>query len=229
MTSVPDVAVCETLLNQLRSGTVACSFVQVCLPLAGSVGAAACQREEGGLLSVALTSRGEGGTSLPVWGLYQSSALSSALLYSFKYLLHPSRRWAVSTHTIAALATFPMWNWWNSLPWPLLVLTSPRALSWIPWAWIWMCITRHFCYTPFCVLGSPWIQNTTAVRNVHVFQQMDVLQHLSLGWIPQALLCWCSPLSPLGHASCRLWALLGHAASSVTPLLVPGIGWIRKN
>ncbi|TVK90578.1 KICSTOR complex protein SZT2 [Bagarius yarrelli] len=27
--SVPDVAVCETLLNQLRSGTVACSFVQV--------------------------------------------------------------------------------------------------------------------------------------------------------------------------------------------------------
>lgn len=37
VTSVPDVAVCETLLNQLRSGTVACSFVQVCLPLAGSV------------------------------------------------------------------------------------------------------------------------------------------------------------------------------------------------
>ncbi|XP_067157161.1 KICSTOR complex protein SZT2 isoform X4 [Apteryx mantelli] len=29
VTSVPDVAVCETLLNQLRSGTVACSFVQV--------------------------------------------------------------------------------------------------------------------------------------------------------------------------------------------------------
>lgn len=29
MTSVPDVAVCETLLNQLRSGTIACSFVQV--------------------------------------------------------------------------------------------------------------------------------------------------------------------------------------------------------
>ncbi|EFB30285.1 hypothetical protein PANDA_015126, partial [Ailuropoda melanoleuca] len=28
VTSVPDVAVCETLLNQLRSGTVACSFVQ---------------------------------------------------------------------------------------------------------------------------------------------------------------------------------------------------------
>lgn len=27
--SVPDVAVCETLLNQLKSGTVACSFVQV--------------------------------------------------------------------------------------------------------------------------------------------------------------------------------------------------------
>ncbi|CAJ1064685.1 KICSTOR complex protein SZT2 [Xyrichtys novacula] len=27
--SVPDVAVCETLLNQLRSGTIACSFVQV--------------------------------------------------------------------------------------------------------------------------------------------------------------------------------------------------------
>ncbi|XP_070601162.1 KICSTOR complex protein SZT2 isoform X6 [Erythrolamprus reginae] len=29
VTSVPDVAVCETLLNQLRSGTVACSFIQV--------------------------------------------------------------------------------------------------------------------------------------------------------------------------------------------------------
>ncbi|XP_075935279.1 KICSTOR complex protein SZT2 isoform X5 [Anarhichas minor] len=28
VTSVPDVAVCETLLNQLRSGTIACSFVQ---------------------------------------------------------------------------------------------------------------------------------------------------------------------------------------------------------
>lgn len=30
VTSVPDVAVCETLLNQLRSGTITCSFVQVC-------------------------------------------------------------------------------------------------------------------------------------------------------------------------------------------------------
>ncbi|XP_048108666.1 KICSTOR complex protein SZT2 isoform X5 [Alosa alosa] len=29
VTSVPDVAVCETLLNQLRSATIACSFVQV--------------------------------------------------------------------------------------------------------------------------------------------------------------------------------------------------------
>uniref|UniRef100_A0A8C8ILX1 SZT2 subunit of KICSTOR complex n=1 Tax=Oncorhynchus tshawytscha TaxID=74940 RepID=A0A8C8ILX1_ONCTS len=29
VTSVPDVAVCETLLNQLRSGTIACSFIQV--------------------------------------------------------------------------------------------------------------------------------------------------------------------------------------------------------
>ncbi|XP_017949036.2 KICSTOR complex protein SZT2 isoform X4 [Xenopus tropicalis] len=29
VTSVPDVAVCETLLNQLRSSTIACSFVQV--------------------------------------------------------------------------------------------------------------------------------------------------------------------------------------------------------
>ncbi|XP_075176564.1 KICSTOR complex protein SZT2 isoform X2 [Anomaloglossus baeobatrachus] len=29
VTSVPDVAVCETLLNQLRCGTIACSFVQV--------------------------------------------------------------------------------------------------------------------------------------------------------------------------------------------------------
>ena len=29
VTSVPDVAVSETLLNQLRSGTVACSCVQV--------------------------------------------------------------------------------------------------------------------------------------------------------------------------------------------------------
>ncbi|XP_028301054.1 KICSTOR complex protein SZT2 isoform X3 [Gouania willdenowi] len=29
VTSIPDVAVCETLLNQLRSGTIACSFVQV--------------------------------------------------------------------------------------------------------------------------------------------------------------------------------------------------------
>ncbi|CAN9500871.1 unnamed protein product [Ophioblennius macclurei] len=29
VTSVPDVVVCETLLNQLRSGTIACSFVQV--------------------------------------------------------------------------------------------------------------------------------------------------------------------------------------------------------
>uniref|UniRef100_A0A8D0GI55 Uncharacterized protein n=1 Tax=Sphenodon punctatus TaxID=8508 RepID=A0A8D0GI55_SPHPU len=29
VTSIPDVAVCETLLNQLRSSTVACSFVQV--------------------------------------------------------------------------------------------------------------------------------------------------------------------------------------------------------
>ena len=66
VTSVPDVAVCETLLNQLRSGTVACSFVQVCLPLAGSVGGAAYHREEGGLLSVVFTSRGEEGSSLPV-------------------------------------------------------------------------------------------------------------------------------------------------------------------
>ncbi|XP_030582788.1 KICSTOR complex protein SZT2 isoform X3 [Archocentrus centrarchus] len=29
VTSVPDVAMCETLLNQLRSGTISCSFVQV--------------------------------------------------------------------------------------------------------------------------------------------------------------------------------------------------------
>ncbi|KAM6963146.1 KICSTOR complex protein SZT2 [Aplochiton taeniatus] len=29
VTSVPDVVVCETLLNQLRSGTISCSFVQV--------------------------------------------------------------------------------------------------------------------------------------------------------------------------------------------------------
>ncbi|KAM9324637.1 KICSTOR complex protein SZT2 [Gastrophryne carolinensis] len=29
VTNVPDIAVCETLLNQLRSGTIACSFVQV--------------------------------------------------------------------------------------------------------------------------------------------------------------------------------------------------------
>eukprot|EP00062_Callorhinchus_milii_P003247 gi/632940344/ref/XP_007885267.1/ PREDICTED: protein SZT2 [Callorhinchus milii] len=29
VTSVPDVAVCETLLNQLRCGTIACSFIQV--------------------------------------------------------------------------------------------------------------------------------------------------------------------------------------------------------
>ncbi|XP_051789206.1 KICSTOR complex protein SZT2 isoform X2 [Erpetoichthys calabaricus] len=29
VTSVPDIAVCEALLNQLRSGTVACSFLQV--------------------------------------------------------------------------------------------------------------------------------------------------------------------------------------------------------
>ncbi|KAM9478046.1 KICSTOR complex protein SZT2-like isoform 5-T5 [Salvelinus alpinus] len=29
VTSVPDVAVCETLLNQLRSGTITCSFIQV--------------------------------------------------------------------------------------------------------------------------------------------------------------------------------------------------------
>ncbi|XP_060686536.1 KICSTOR complex protein SZT2 [Hemiscyllium ocellatum] len=29
VTSVPDVAVCETLLNQLRGGTIACSFIQV--------------------------------------------------------------------------------------------------------------------------------------------------------------------------------------------------------
>ncbi|XP_066454017.1 KICSTOR complex protein SZT2 isoform X8 [Eleutherodactylus coqui] len=29
VTNVPDVAVCETLLSQLRSGTIACSFVQV--------------------------------------------------------------------------------------------------------------------------------------------------------------------------------------------------------
>ncbi|XP_018594122.1 KICSTOR complex protein SZT2 isoform X2 [Scleropages formosus] len=29
VTSVPDIAVCETILNQLRSGTIACSFVQV--------------------------------------------------------------------------------------------------------------------------------------------------------------------------------------------------------
>lgn len=57
VTSVPDVAVCETLLNQLRSGTVACSFVQVCLLIAGG-GAAASQSGEGGLLLVAFTSRG---------------------------------------------------------------------------------------------------------------------------------------------------------------------------
>ncbi|XP_067893001.1 KICSTOR complex protein SZT2-like [Heterodontus francisci] len=29
VTSVPDIGVCETLLNQLRSGTIACSFIQV--------------------------------------------------------------------------------------------------------------------------------------------------------------------------------------------------------
>ncbi|XP_078074903.1 SZT2 subunit of KICSTOR complex isoform X3 [Mustelus asterias] len=29
VTSVPDIAVCETLLNQLRCGTIACSFIQV--------------------------------------------------------------------------------------------------------------------------------------------------------------------------------------------------------
>nr|XP_023688560.1 KICSTOR complex protein SZT2 isoform X3 [Paramormyrops kingsleyae] len=29
VTSVPDISVCETILNQLRSGTIACSFIQV--------------------------------------------------------------------------------------------------------------------------------------------------------------------------------------------------------
>lgn len=61
MTSVPDVAVCETLLNQLRSGTVACSFVQVRVLLAGTVEAASCQRDEGELLLVVFTlQRGRG-------------------------------------------------------------------------------------------------------------------------------------------------------------------------
>lgn len=35
--SVPDVVVCETLLNQLRSGTITCSFVQVLTPVAAFV------------------------------------------------------------------------------------------------------------------------------------------------------------------------------------------------
>lgn len=167
VTSVPDVAVCETLLNQLRSGTVACSFVQVWLLLPASVGT------RGRLVDGCWwhSPPEKWGPSLPVSVLDQPSALFSALLFSLRYPLYPSHRWAVSTPMIAALAMFPTWNWWNSLPWPLLVLTSPRALSWIPWAWIWMYITRHFCCTPFCVLGSPWIQNITVVRNVHVLVQ----------------------------------------------------------
>lgn len=98
VTSVPDVAVCETLLNQLRSGTVACSFVQVCLLLPGSVGTTGTE------VVVLFTSRGE------VWVLDQLSALFSALLFSLRCLLYPSHRWAVSTPMIAALATSPMWN-----------------------------------------------------------------------------------------------------------------------
>lgn len=79
MTSVPDVAVCETLLNQLRSGTVACSFVQVCLLLAVSVRAAACKREGGELLSVAFTSRGDLPARLRLL-LVLSLVLSNAVL-----------------------------------------------------------------------------------------------------------------------------------------------------
>ena len=107
MTSVPDVAVCETLLNQLRSGTVACSFVQVCLLLAARVRAAACEKEGSKLLSLMFTSREESSACpRPLLVLYL--VLSSAVLS--QNLLNPSCRWAVSTHTIAALATFPMWN-----------------------------------------------------------------------------------------------------------------------
>lgn len=195
MTSVPDVAVCETLLNQLRSGTVACSFVQVCLLVPATVGT---RGSLGDWCWWHSPPEEKWGPSLPVWVPDPPSALFSALLFSLRCPLYPSRRWAVSTPMTAALAMFPMWNWWNSLPWPLLVLTSPRALSWIPWAWIWMCITRHFCCTPFCVLGSPWIQNITVVRNVHVLLPVDGCLNVPLfGVTPQAWLCWYSPLSCL--------------------------------
>lgn len=46
VTSVPDVAVCETLLNQLRSGTVACSFVQVRTWEEGGAGLGSSQSQE---------------------------------------------------------------------------------------------------------------------------------------------------------------------------------------
>lgn len=108
MTSVPDVAVCETLLNQLRSGTVACSFVQVRLLLAGTVGAASCQREEGELLLVVFTLQSGRGDLAAC--LSPSLVLPCPVLCSLRSLLYPSIRWAVSTHMIAALAMFPMWS-----------------------------------------------------------------------------------------------------------------------
>lgn len=50
VTSVPDVAVCETLLNQLRSGTVACSFVQVRTCGEGGVGSRVSHKVRNGRL-----------------------------------------------------------------------------------------------------------------------------------------------------------------------------------
>lgn len=205
MTSVPDVAVCETLLNQLRSGTVACSFVQVHTLLAGHVGDA-CLPETWIWVSVSCVHLLRGIEDFSVWTIHRSSPLSSAVLYFLMSLLYPSLRWAVSTRTIAALVMFPMWNWWNSLPWPPLVLTSPHALSWIPWARIWMCITRLFCCTPFCVPGSPWIQNTTVVRSVHVLPADECLAAPVIGVTPQAWLCWYFPWP--------LWAIVSIMGTS---------------
>lgn len=61
------MAVCETLLNQLRSGTVACSFVQVGLLLSVSVRAAAGKRGGDESLSAVFTFRGDSSASPRPW------------------------------------------------------------------------------------------------------------------------------------------------------------------
>lgn len=88
VTSVPDVAVCETLLNQLRSGTIACSFVQVKIT-----------------------------TPWSYWQNYNVFALIMHMFrcrhhsrVSGIVILHFASRLVVHTPTTAALDTFPTWS-----------------------------------------------------------------------------------------------------------------------